>query len=215
MEPLGPKTASKMSERSNQTDRDLVKKAKAGQLKAFEDLMNKYERKVYSIAYRMTGNREDAEEVLQETFLSVYKSLSKFKGKSSFSTWLYRIAVNAALMKLRKKKVETVSLDEPLISDDGNHLRREVVDWSTPEDLVEQKRLMEVISKAIDSLPNTYRAVILLRDGEGLTNSEVAKILKTSVPAVKSKLHRARMHLRSNLSEYFSPKRKRIKDKDA
>lgn len=208
-----PKTASKKS-RGNETDRDLVEKARAGQLKAFEKLMNRYEKKVYNIGYRITGTREDAEEVLQETFLSVYKSLGKFKGKSSFSTWLYRIAVNAALMKMRKKRIETVSLDEPLISENGNHLRREVIDWSTPEDLFERKRLMEVMNRAIDSLPDEYRAIVLLRDGEGLSNSEVAQILKTSVPAVKSKLHRARMHLRRKLSEYFSPSRTR-KAKDA
>lgn len=214
MESFASKTSSKKVS-SNRADGNLVDKAKAGELKAFEALMNRYEKKVYGIAYRMTGNRQDAEEVLQETFLSVYKSLNRFKGKSSFSTWLYRIAVNAALMKLRKKRVQTVSLDEPLTSDDGNHLRREVVDWSTPEELVERKRLMEVVHKAIDSLPDTYRVIVLLRDGEGLSNSEIARILKMSVPAVKSRLHRARMHLRSKLSEYFSPQKGTMKVKNA
>jgi len=201
-------TASKR-ERRAEKDRELVEKAKAGELRAFEELVNRYERKVYNIAYRITKNREEAEEVLQETFLSVYKSLKRFKGKSAFSTWLYRIAVNAALMRMRKKRVETVSLDEPLISDNGDHLRREIPDWSTPEDEIEKKRLMQVISEAIDSLPDGYKTVVLLRDGEGLSNSEVAHILKTSVPSVKAKLHRARMHLRSRLSDYFTPSRKR------
>lgn len=201
-------TASKRERRADK-DRELVEKAKAGELRAFEELVNRYERKVYNIAYRITKNREEAEEVLQETFLSVYKSLKRFKGKSAFSTWLYRIAVNAALMRMRKKRVETVSLDEPLISDNGDHLRREIPDWSTPEDEIEKKRLMQVISEAIDSLPDGYKTVVLLRDGEGLSNSEVAHILKTSVPSVKAKLHRARMHLRSRLSDYFAPSRKR------
>jgi len=201
-------TASKRERRADK-DRELVEKAKAGELRAFEELVNRYERKVYNIAYRITKNREEAEEVLQETFLSVYKSLKRFKGKSAFSTWLYRIAVNAALMRMRKKRVETVSLDEPLISDNGDHLRREIPDWSTPEDEIEKKRLMQVISEAIDSLPDGYKTVVLLRDGEGLSNSEVAHILKTSVPSVKAKLHRARMHLRSRLSDYFTPSRKR------
>ena len=214
MESFASKTSSKKT-RGKSVDQELVEKAKAGELKAFEELMNKYERKVYGIAYRMTGNREDAEEVLQEAFLSVYKSLGRFKGKSSFSTWLYRIAVNAALMKLRKKKIDTVSLDEPVVSDDGDRLIREAVDWTTPEELVERKRLMEVISEAIDSLPETYRVIILLRDREGLSNSEVARVLKTSVPAVKSKLHRARMHLRNRLAEHLSPKKKRAKVKNA
>lgn len=207
MESSARKNSSK-GKRTNGADLDLVERAKAGQLKAFEELMSKYEEKVYSIAYRMTGNREDAEEILQETFLSVYKSLGRFKGKSRFSTWLYRIAVNASLMRLRKtkRKAETLSLDEP-VGGDNNHPKREVVDWLTPEDIVERKKLMEVITAAIDSLPETYRAIVLLRDGEGLSNGEVAKILKTSVPAVKSKLHRARMHLRAKLSEYFTPKR--------
>ncbi len=215
MEPPGRKKSSK-GKRVNGADLDLVERAKGGELKAFEELMNKYEEKVYSIAYRMTGNREDAEEILQETFLSVYKSLGRFKGKSRFSTWLYRIAVNASLMRLRKtkKKAETLSLDEP-IGGDNSHPKREVVDWSTPEDIVERKRLMEVITAAIDSLPETYRAIVLLRDGEGLSNSEVAKILKTSIPAVKSKLHRARMHLREKLSEYFTPKKTNMRVENA
>jgi len=214
MESFAPKTSSKQK-KERLLDQELVEKAKAGELRAFEELMNKYERKVYGIAYRMTGNRQEAEEVLQETFLSVYKALSRFKGKSSFSTWLYRVAVNAALMRLRKKRVDTVSLDEPLISDDGDRLKRQVVDWTTPEELVERKRLMEVISDAIDSLPETYRAIILLRDREGLSNSEVARILKTSVPAVKSRLHRARMHLRDRLGEHLSFKERRAKVKNA
>jgi RNA polymerase sigma-70 factor (ECF subfamily) len=215
MESSAQKSASKR-ERADGADLELVAQAKAGHLKAFEQLMSKYEGKVYSIAYRMTGNREDAEEVLQETFLSVYKSLGRFKGKSRFSTWLYRIAVNASLMRLRKtkKKTRILSLDEP-IGGDETHPKREVVDWSTPEDIVERKRLMEVITRAIDSLPETYRAVVLLRDGEGLSNSEVAKILKTSVPAVKSKLHRARMHLREKLSEYFTPKKTKMRVENA
>lgn len=210
MESSAAKTSSK-KEKCKQTDSELVTRANGGQLKAFEELMSKYERKVYNIAYRMTGNREDAEEILQETFLSVYKSLPRFKSKSAFSTWLYRIAVNAALMKLRKKKVETLSLDEPLTSDDSGGMKREVVDWTTPENIVERKRLMEIISKEVDSLPDTYGAIVLLKDGEGLQISEIARILKMSVPAVKSKLHRARMHLRRRLSDYFSPTKKAVK----
>lgn len=186
------------------SDDVLVEKAQSSDLKAFDKLVSRYEEKIYNLAYRILRNREDAEDVLQETFVSVFKSLKKFKRKSTFSTWVYRIATNAALMKLRKKKLETVSLDAPLKIDE-EEIKRETVDWSkNPDKIFKTQRLREIMEQAIELLPYHYKTVFLLRDEEGLSTEEVAKVLNISISAVKSRLHRARLSLREKLTEYFS-----------
>jgi RNA polymerase sigma-70 factor (ECF subfamily) len=182
-----------------QRDRQLVALAKKGDADAFGKLMLEYQSKIYRLARRMTETDEDAEDVLQEAFIKAYKSLSGFKGKSKFSTWLYRITVNLALMKLRRKKLDSVSLDEPISTREGV-VQREIEDESLDplEEMIESE-FTEVLDKAIHDLPKNYRAVFVLRHVEGLSTEETARILNISVPAVKSRLHRTRLALKEKL----------------
>jgi RNA polymerase sigma-70 factor, ECF subfamily len=184
-------------------DSVLVKRAQEGHEPSFEELVRRYEHKVYSITYRMLGRDEDASEALQEAFLRAYRFLSKFEFKSSFYTWLYRIATNVSLTKLRQRKEPpTVSLDEPL-NEDGSGEREIPDEKSNPEIDFRRKELRDAIQQAVNNLPADYRPVIVLRDLEGLSNQEVGAALKLSVPAVKSRLHRGRMMLREKLSNYM------------
>jgi len=182
----------------------LVSEAKAGNYASFEELVNRYEKKIYRLGINITGNPEDAEDVLQEAFLKAYSNLAKFQEQSKFYTWLVRIAVNEALMKLRRKKPErTVSLDEDIKTEDDS-LPREIADWSpNPEQQYTQAELREILSKTIQGLPPGFRTVFVLRDVEGLSTEETAAALELSVPAVKSRLLRARLQLRERLGRYF------------
>jgi len=185
-------------------DEELVRRAQKGNLEAFEELVRRYERKVYNIAYRLLGNEDDATEALQDTFLRAFRFIPKFGFKSSFYTWLYRIATNVSLTRLRrrKKKSEIVSLDAPV--PESEDLKFDIPDTrQTPQEAFEQKRLREKLDKAVNQLPEEYRAVVVLRDLEGLSNEEVARILKLSVPAVKSRLHRGRLALRERLAKFI------------
>ncbi len=184
----------------------LVKKSQEGDSLSFEELVKRYEKKIYNLAYRIMGNKEDANDILQETFLEAFRKLSSFEGKSKFSTWLYRIAVNLCLMKKRReKKIDEVPLDMPILTKEEDEIKGELRDdWSkNPLATLENKEVRKKLSKAIDSLPEEYRTVILLRGVNGLSNEEVAKMLKISLPAVKSRLHRARLFVRDQLSQYF------------
>ncbi|PYX47475.1 MAG: RNA polymerase subunit sigma-24 [Acidobacteria bacterium] len=185
----------------------LVQAAKRGDDSAFEELVRRYDRNVFRIAQHITQNREDAEDVVQEAFLKAYGNLSKFQEQSKFYTWLVRIAVNEALMKLRRRKPErTVSLDEDIKTEDDS-LPREIADWSpNPEQQYTQSELREILSKTIQGLPPGFRTVFVLRDVEGLSTEETAAALELSVPAVKSRLLRARLQLRERLGRYFQRK---------
>src|SRR3954466_11007833 len=191
----------------------LVQAAKAGDVGAFEDLVRRYDRNVFRIAQHITQNREDAEDVVQDAFLKAYQNLKQFQGNSKFYTWLVRIAVNEALMKLRKRKSsKTVSMDEDVETEDGS-VPREVADWSpNPEQQYRQAELSEILEKTIQGLPMGFRTVFMLRDVEGLSTEETAETLGLSVPAVKSRLLRARLQLRERLNRYF--KKKKNKDGD-
>jgi RNA polymerase sigma-70 factor (ECF subfamily) len=182
----------------------LVQAAKRGNDSAFEELVRRYDRNVFRIAQHITQNREDAEDVVQEAFLKAYGNLAQFQEQSKFYTWLVRIAVNEALMKLRRRKPErTVSLDEDIKTEDDS-LPREIADWSpNPEQQYTQSELREILSKTIQGLPPGFRTVFVLRDVEGLSTEETAAALELSVPAVKSRLLRARLQLRERLSRYF------------
>ena len=182
----------------------LVQAAKRGDDSAFEELVRRYDRNVFRIAQHITQNREDAEDVVQEAFLKAYGNLAKFQEQSKFYTWLVRIAVNEALMKLRRRKPErTVSLDEDIKTEDDS-LPREIADWSpNPEQQYTQAELREILSKTIQGLPPGFRTVFVLRDVEGLSTEETAAALELSVPAVKSRLLRARLQLRERLGKYF------------
>src|SRR5437870_6071818 len=187
----------------------LVQAAKGGDVGAFEELVKRYDRNVFRIAQHITQNREDAEDVVQDAFLKAYSNLGQFQGQSKFYTWLVRIAVNEALMKLRRRRPErTVSLDEEVKTEDDS-LPREVADWSpNPEQLYNQEELRDILSRTIQGLPPTFRTVFVLRDVEGLSTEETAEALELSVPAVKSRLLRARLQLRERLNRYFQRKEK-------
>jgi len=181
----------------------LVAAAKSGDISAFETLVGRYERKIFRLAQNITQNREDAEDVMQESFLKAYEHLDNFQGNSRFYTWLVRISVNQALMKLRKRRPNVVSLDEEM--DTGEELMpREVQDWGpSPEERYKQTELSEILSSTIAELDPSFRIVFQLRDIEELSTEETAEALGLSVPAVKSRLLRARLKLRQKLDRYF------------
>ena len=181
----------------------LVSAAKAGDVAAFEELVNRYERKIYRLGMNITQNREDAEDVMQEAFLKSYTHLDRFQGESRFYTWLVRIAVNEALMKLRKRRPNQMSLDEPL-NDGEDAIYREIEDWGpSPEQKFAQTELNEILNSVIAELDPIFRVAFLLRDVEGISTEETAQILGISEAAVKSRLLRARLKLRQKLNKYF------------
>src|ERR1700756_2352095 len=182
----------------------LVNAAKAGDVGAFEELVRRYDRNVFRIAQHITQNREDAEDVVQDAFLKAYENLPQFQGQSKFYTWLVRIAVNEALMKLRRRRPERmVSLDEEVRTDEDS-MPREIADWSpNPEQQYNQAELKDILGKTIQGLPPSFRTVFVLRDVEGLSTEETAEALNLSIPAVKSRLLRARLQLRERLSRFF------------
>jgi len=182
----------------------LVQAAKAGDVSAFEQLVRRYDRNIFRIAQHITQNREDAEDVVQDAFLKAFENLEQFQGNSKFYTWLVRIAVNESLMKLRRRRTDrTVSLDEDIETEEDS-MPREVADWSpNPEQLYNQGELNEILGKTINGLPASFRTVFVLRDVEGLSTEETAEALDLSIPAVKSRLLRARLQLRERLNKYF------------
>jgi len=183
----------------------LVAQARAGNADAFSTLVRQYDRYIYRLALNITGNAEDAEDVLQEALLKAYTKLGQFHGESRFYTWLVRIAVNEALMKLRKRGSEkTVSLDEPIEGDEQDLIPREVEDWSdNPEQRYGKIELERILRETIDKLEPQFRTVFVLRDVENLSTEETAEMMGLSVPAVKSRLLRARLKARELLSQYF------------
>ena len=187
------------------SDEILIEKVKSSDNSAFEKLVKKYEKKIYNLAFRLTGKSEDASDILQETFLKAYHSLGDFRGEANFSTWLYRIALNIALMKKRKEKGKIFEPIESKLFTPEGELTKEIPDWSNnPEAEIENKELRKILTETLSSLPDDYRTVLILRDIQGLSNKEVSEILKISIPAVKSRLHRARLFLRDRISKYFA-----------
>ncbi len=185
----------------------LVAQAQAGDKQAFSQLVKRYERKIYRLAKNITQNDEDAEDVLQDAFLKAYEHLGGFQGQSKFYTWIVRIAVNEALMKLRKRKGDRfVSLDEPI--DTGEEeVKREVAVWEgNPEQQYSQEELQRILNDAVEELKPDFRTVFTLRDIEELSTEETAETLGISIPAVKSRLLRARLALREKLTRQFKRK---------
>ena len=185
----------------------LVAQAKAGDQNAFAELVNRYERKIYRLAKNITRNDEDAEDVLQDAFLKAYTHLDNFKGDSKFYTWIVRIAVNEALMRLRKRKTDrTVPLDEPVELGEET-VAREIAVWEdNPEQQYSQEEWRRILDEAVESLKPDFRTVFVLRDIEELSTEETAETLGISVPAVKSRLLRARLALRERLTRQFKRK---------
>ena len=185
----------------------LVAQAKAGDQNAFGELVQRYERKIYRLAKNITQNDEDAEDVLQDAFLKDYTHLDSFKGDSKFYTWIVRIAVNEALMRLRKRKTDrTVPLDEPVELGEET-VQREIAVWEdNPEQQYSQEEWRRILDEAVDSLKPDFRTVFVLRDIEEMSTEETAETLGISVPAVKSRLLRARLALRERLTREFKRK---------
>lgn len=195
---------------SSQTEFDetsFVTQAREGDNRAFADLAKHYEAKIFRLAQHITQNREDAEDVLQETFLKAYEHLDQFQGNSKFYTWIVRIAVNQALMKLRRRKADkSVSLDEDIDTGEGT-VTREIAAWDEdPEQQFSREELGEILNTSVESLAPAYRSVFVLRDVDDLSTEETAEALDISVPAVKSRLLRARLQLREKLTRYFKRK---------
>ena len=184
-------------------DGRLVELAQGGDTRAFDELVLRYRDRVFRLCSRILRHDDDAAEAVQDAFLSAFRGLPRFKSESTFSTWLYRIATNASLMKLRRRREGNVSLEQSQ-QPEGEGEPLAIPDWSTqPLDEVLDSELREVLGREIESLPANEREVFVLRDVMGESNGDVANELGLSVAAVKSRLHRARLHLRDRLNRHF------------
>jgi RNA polymerase sigma-70 factor, ECF subfamily len=192
------------------SDEELIKRAKKGDERAFTQLVKRYESLVYSFAFKMCRDEEKASETWQDTFVNVFRKLHQFDGRSKFTTWLYSIVTNSCKMKRRLRKLDqnSISIELPVSSqDDGDHDQpvQTIPSWKdTPLDSMMDKELRTLLDDAIQQLPYEYRVVFVLRDVEGMSAEETGKILKLSVPAVKSRLRRARVFLREQLNPYMT-----------
>lgn len=193
------------------SDLELFLAAQKGDYPAFEEIVHRYHDRVFRLAYGMTKSESDAEEVVQDTFLNVFRSLPSFRAAASPGTWIYRVAANSALMRLRtKRRKPLLSLEDVPAADRSEDITRSLTppgDWSRqPDEKLLTRELGDLIDRAVDALPEKYRLVLLLRDVEGLSNEEVAATLGLTIPTVKSRLHRSRMCVRERLEEYFRSK---------
>lgn len=193
-----------MNRETNNEEMDLsaLKRKEKG---AFARLVAAHSDQIYRLALKMLGNEQDAEDVLQDTFIKAYKNIDTFEGRSKISTWLYRIALNESLMHLRKHKGVLVDIDSGIETDDGEVIPRQIVDWCClPEKELMSSETRQAINQAMTSLSDANRAAFLLRDVEGLSTREAAEVLEVSESALKVRLMRARLELREYLTEYFS-----------
>jgi RNA polymerase sigma-70 factor, ECF subfamily len=178
---------------------------KSGDRAEFARLVDVYSGPIYRIALKMLNDTQDAEDILQNTFLSAYRHVKDFEGRSSLSTWLYRIAVNEALMLIRRRHPNQVSVDEDIQTEDGDLEPRQIVDWCClPEREFLSSETRRKLDEAIQSLSPALRTVFLLRDIEGLSIKETADVLNVNEAVIKTRLLRARLHLRERLTDYFS-----------
>ena len=183
---------------------DYLEALRSGDQQAFARLVEEHSSSVYQLALRMLHDPQEAEDVLQETFLNAFRALPRFEGRASLSTWLYRIATNQALMRLRRKRPSQISLEEPLQSEDGDY-PRQFIDWCClPEKEFMSEEVRSELRRAVKRLSPALHSVFVLRDLQGLSTRETADILQISESAVKTRLLRARLQLREHLSAYFS-----------
>ena len=197
------------TEHGTRVDRDaaLVEALRRGDPNAMERLVETYADRAYRLTMRITGSKEDAEEATQDALWTAGRKIHTFKGDSAFGSWLYRIAANAAYMKLRtrKAKAREIAIDDvlPTLDDGGVHFEP-MDDWSPRvEEQTLNGELREILDAAIAELPPDYRTALVLHDVEGMPNPDVAEALGISLPAVKSRIHRSRLYLRKRLSEYM------------
>ncbi|KMP10322.1 RNA polymerase sigma factor [Candidatus Nitromaritima sp. SCGC AAA799-A02] len=187
-------------------EEQLVRDLQNGKTEVFDRLAALYQKKIYALSFNLTRNMMDSQDVTQEVLLTLFKKIHTFQGKSAFSSWVYRITLNATYMKLRsKKKEQSISIEELLPSFNGAGFHQEKIqDWSeNTESLLFANETRETIQKAVNLLPDKEKIVFLLRDVEGLSTERVSEVLDLTIPAVKSRLHRARLFLRKKLSNYF------------
>ena len=188
-------------------DRALLDRAQDGDMEAFEALVERHEDRLYGLALRMTRSEADAAEVVQDTFLAAYQNLKNFRGEAAFGSWVHRIAANNALMRLRHRRVveATEEPEGPEFDDRGHWAEYPAMDWSRrADDQLIDAELGQAIQKAADRLPEPYRQVFLLKDVEGLSYEQIAEITGDSVPAIKSRLHRARLSLRDAIDGFYN-----------
>jgi len=190
------------------TDQDQksfsIEALRDGDRAEFARLVEAYSPMIYRLGLKMLNNPQDAEDILQETFIKAYRHIGNFDGRSSVSTWLYRIATNEALMSIRRKRPETISFDVPSVYDTEPQEPLQIVDWCClPEDEFLTSEGRSRLDEAANRLPTSLRVVFILRDIEGLSTRETAEVLEISEMAVKARLSRARLRLREDLSEYF------------
>jgi RNA polymerase sigma-70 factor, ECF subfamily len=188
------------------SDDSLVAQAQKKDYQAFEELVKRYEGRIYGHTLRLLGNREDAQDVLQETFLNVFKSLEGFRGDSTFSTWIYRIATNNALMRLRKLSHGERELNDELPPPESMKRQALASHILDPKDTLLEKEMLQELDKAVERLPEKYRTIFLLRDVEEFSTDRTAQVLGISEAAVKSRLHRARLFIREVLLKKFEEK---------
>ncbi len=196
-----------MTDTSVQDDRTLLARAQGGDMSAFESLVDRHEEKVYGLALRMMRSEADAAEITQDTFLSAYQHLAEFRGEAAFGSWVHRIAANNALMRLRRQRVLDIVSDDlagPEFTDRGSLAEVPESDWTRrADDKILDEELGRAIQEATDALPEGYREVFLLKDVEGLSYEEISEMVGISVPAVKSRLHRARLALREAIDAFY------------
>ncbi|MBU1097862.1 MAG: RNA polymerase sigma factor [Bacteroidetes bacterium] len=182
-------------------EQELIELAQNGNRQALAELVKNYEQTVFNFAFKVCRNRDRAEHTMQETFMSMVKNIKQFSGKSKLSTWLYTIVSNHCLMQARSNKNKLMDSldDEEKFIDES-----EIADWKVrPEQVTENNELKKILDDAIQKLPQDYKVVFLLRDIEGLSTEETSKVVDLSIPAVKSRLHRARAFLRNELNKTF------------
>ena len=193
-------------------DEVLVVRARAKDEAAFEELVNRYQNKLYRLAMRFVRNETDAQEILQDAFLSAWRNLPSFERRAQFGSWMYRVTVNAALMLLRSRNRHpevTVEDIEPTVLNDAvvesGQLMRASADWSQrPDEQLQSEEMRAHIQTSVNALPDGLRTVFLLRDVEEMSTEDTAQMLGLSVPAVKTRLHRARLALREAIGRYFA-----------
>ncbi len=195
----------KQTSREDLSDQELVELYRQGDKSIIDQLLVRYHSRVFRLALSILHNSQDAEEVIQEVFLKVFQKLDSFKGESSFSSWLYRVAINTTFMKLREKRgAETLPLEEMERKIDEETGKGGVSDWARrPDDELLSEEATQIITEAMEKLPDEFKMVVILRDLDGLSTEEVGKLLGLSPAAVKSRLHRARLFLRRRLEDFY------------
>lgn len=206
---MSDEMSDKMSDEAvREEDRQLVARAQAGDIGAFEALVEAHRDKVYGLTLRMTRSEADAAEITQDTFLSAYQHLKDFRGDAAFGSWVHRIAANNALMRLRHRRVVQAAEEEiqgPEFTERGSLAEYPLQDWSrSAEGKILDAELGRAIQGAADRLPEGYREVFLLKDVEGLSYEQIAEVTGDSIPAIKSRLHRARLALREAIDQFYN-----------